>query len=55
MGCTRLGGVGCFGCGAIGERYGRGFGGSEQQLVELVFETAFQWADTFFDVDAQLD
>ena len=39
----------CGGGGAVS------FRGSEEELVQLVFETGFQWADAFFEVDAEFD
>ncbi len=46
-----VGGGGWDGCGGGGG----GVGGCEEELVELVFETGFEWSDAFFDVDAEFD
>ena len=49
-------GRGLFGAGWEGGVGGGGvFGGCEEELVELVFETGFEWADALFEVDAEFD
>lgn len=53
--CALLGGAGCFERAVVRGWCSGGFGSGEEQLVELVFESAFEWADALFGVDAQLD